>query len=117
MYSLWGSAEKSGKIQYFVIDIDNFTSSASASLQKFDPGVFIKSIGLIQEFLNLHLCERIYFPFNKDTQPFGEEMGFGKTTSLDLPNIELSPLGYNLLSKQLRPSLDLFREQQILNNE
>ncbi len=111
MYSLWSSSEKSEKIQYFVIDIDNFSSSASASLQEFDPEVFIKNVGLIQEFLNLHLCERVYCPFNKDTQPLGEEMGFDKANVLDMSNVELSPLGYNLLSKQLRPPLDLFREK------
>ena len=116
LYSLWRSVENSGKLQYYMTDIDNFTSSAAASLHLFDPKDFIMSVDLIQEFLRLHLCERVYFPFNKDTQPFAEKMGFGKTNAIDLANVELSPLGYNLLSKQLRPPLDLFREQQIFKN-
>jgi len=110
LYSLWRSAEKSGKTQYFIFDIDNFSSSAAASLHEFDHGEFIKNIGLIQEFLSFHLCERLFFPFNKDTLPYSEEMGFRKTNAIAQTNVELSPLGYNLLSKQLRPPLDLFRE-------
>ena len=110
LYTLWKSVEKSGKTQYFVTDIDNFSSSAAASLHHFDPGDFIKSIGRIQDYLNLHLCERIYFPFNRDTLPLGEEMGYIKSNALNQTNVELTPLGYNLLSKQLRPPLDLFRE-------
>jgi hypothetical protein len=110
-YSLWRSVEKSGKIQNYIINIDNFRASAAASLHLFDPEWFIKNVGLIQDFLYLHLCERVYFPFNKDTQQLGEEMDFGKTNDHDLSNVDLSPLGYNLLSKQLRPPLDLFREQ------
>lgn len=110
LFSLWRSVEKSGKTQYFIFDIDNFSSSAAASLHQFDPGEFIKNIELIQEFLNLHLCERLYFPFNRDTIPYSEEMGFRKTNAITQTNTELSPLGYNLLSKQLRRPLDLFRE-------
>ena len=102
--------EKSGETQYFIFDIDNFFSSAAASLLQLDPGEFIKNIRLIQDFLNLHLCERLYFPFNKDTIPYSEEMGFRTTNAITQTNTELSPLGYNLLSKQLRPPLDLFRE-------
>jgi len=110
-FLFWRSVEKSGIIQNYIIDIDNFCASAAASLHLFDPENFIKNVGLIQEFLYLHLCERIYIPFNKDTQQLGEEMGFGKTNDLDLSKVDLSPLGYNLLSKQLRPPLELFREQ------
>jgi len=111
LYSLWRSVEKNGKLQYYMIDIDNFSSSAAASLHLFDSEDFIKNIRLILEYLNLHLCERVYFPFNIDTQPLGEDMGFKKSTDIDPIIVELSPLGYNLLSKQLRPPLDLFRKQ------
>ncbi len=110
-FSLWKSIEKHREIQYYIIDIDNFSSSAAASLQLFDPEGFIKNLALIQDFLSLHLCERVYFPFNKDTLQIGIKMGFGKPDETDLTNVDLSPLGYNLLSKQLRTPLDLFREQ------
>jgi hypothetical protein len=110
-FFLWQTVEKNGKAQYYISDIDNFSASVAANLQQFDFEDFIKSIGHLQEFFSLHLCEKVYFPFNSDTLPLCEELGFGKTDSGSPKDIELSPLGYNLLYKQLRPPLDLFSEK------
>jgi dephospho-CoA kinase len=110
-YFLWRSAEEIGKTLYLISDIDNFSSTAAACIDMFDTDEFIKTFGILQDFLHLHLCEKLYFPFNKDTASLSEAMGFGQPNTSDLLEVELSPLGYNLLCKQLRPPLELFREK------
>ena len=110
-YFLWKSEEKTGKILYLICDIDNFISTSAASVNQFDPDEFIKLIGIVQDFSRIHMCEKFFFPFNKDSARLYETLGFKKSSSHILPGANLSPLGYNLLYKQLRPPLELFREK------
>ena len=60
-YSLWRSIEKSRKIQYFMIDIDNFFSSAAASLKQFDPSELIKSSRAYTRFFTSSFVRKILF--------------------------------------------------------
>ncbi len=110
LYSLWRSAGKGKMVQFYLLDIENFSASTSVSLHQFDPKDFVQSLSYIQEFLSLHLCERLYFPFNYINESYGKEMGFKQIDDITISGIELSPLGYNLLYKQLRSPLALFRE-------
>ena len=110
-YFLWKSEEKTGKILYLISDIDNFTSTSAASDDQFDPVEFNKIISIVQDFSRFHMCEKFFFPFNKDTARLYETLGFEKSSSHILPGANFSPLGYNLLYKQLRPPLELFREK------
>jgi len=110
-YFLWKLEGKTGKMLYLISDIDNFTSTSAASVNQFDPDEFIKLIGIVQDFSRIHMCEKLFFPFNKDSAPICDALGFDKSSSHTLPGTNLSPLGYNLLYKQLRPPLELFREK------
>ncbi|MDP2965822.1 MAG: dephospho-CoA kinase [Pelolinea sp.] len=109
-YFLWGSEDTPENILYLISDMDNFTATATVSASQFDMEQFIKIISMAQDFSRLHMCEKFFFPFNKESTPLSDELGFYKYFDVTLPTAELSPLGYNLLCKQLRPPLDLFRE-------
>jgi dephospho-CoA kinase len=54
LFSLWRYAEKSKKLQYYVIDIDNFSSSAAASLY-----LFHQVKGFIPMLLTNHQSQQI----------------------------------------------------------
>jgi dephospho-CoA kinase len=110
-YFLWNEEQESENIQYFIFDIENFSSTAAASYDRFDSEKFLKNYGLLQDFMRLHLCEDFYFLFNEDSTPLSNSMGFVRSNTSVPPDDKLSPLGYNLLYKQLRPPLDLFREK------
>lgn len=110
-YFFWKSEGKTGKVLYLISDIDNFTSTSAASVNQFDPDEFIKLIGIVQDFSLIHMCEKFFIPFNKDDARLYERLGFKKFSGHALPGANLSPLGYNLLYKQLRPPLGLFREK------
>ena len=109
-YFLWGSKDTPENILYLISDMDNFTATAAVSASRFDMEQFTKIIGIAQDFSRLHLCGKFFFPFNKESMSQGEKLGFFKHFNGSLPAADLSPLGYNLLCKQLRPPLDLFRE-------
>ena len=109
-YYLWQTGDLSEENIFLISDIENFISTAAASAELIEPDEFEKIISLIQDFSRLHLCEKMYFPFNKESKSLSDALGFEKTCDDILPDADFSPLGYNLLCKRLRPPLELFRE-------
>ena len=110
-FLFWSSEENLEKALLFISDIDNFSATAAACTDRFEKDEFIRLFGIMQGYLHLHLCEILYFPFNNNTAPLSEALGFGQSNASDLSESGLSTLGYNLLYKKLRPPLDLFREK------
>jgi dephospho-CoA kinase len=110
-YYLWGSGKTLEKNQSLISDMDNFTASAAASGSQFDVDQFSEIIGKAQDYFRLHLCEKMFISFGKENTPLIDEFGFYKCITDAMPTADISPLGYNLLCKQLMSPLDLFREK------
>jgi dephospho-CoA kinase len=109
-YYLWKSEISSEDSLYLVSDMENFTVYASISAREFNSDAFMRIMGLVQEFSRLHLCENLFFPFNRESKPFGVRLGYRKNYSKFLPVPDMDPQGYSLLCKKLRKSLNLFNE-------
>jgi dephospho-CoA kinase len=110
-YCFWGYEKTPENIQYLISDMDNFTASAAVSWNQFDLDQFTEIIGMIQDFFRLYLCEKMFISFDKENTPLIDELGFYKYINDAMPTADISPLGYNLLCKQLMSPLDLFREK------
>jgi hypothetical protein len=91
--------------------MENFMASAAVNSNEFDSEAFTRILGLVQEFSRLHLCENLFFPFNRENKPLGVRLGYRKNRSKFLPVPDLDPQGYSLLRKKLRKPLNLFEEK------
>ena len=109
-YYLWRVRSAPEKNLTLISDIDNFTATAAVSECKFDADQFRKIISMVEDFSRLHLCEKLCFPFKKEVESPCDLFGLENYLNSSPPAPDLSTLGYNLLCKQLRPTLDLFRE-------
>ena len=110
LYFLWSFEISSDNKIYLISDMDNFSASAAFSTGKNHSEEFSKIIGMVEDFSRLHLCEKLFFPFNFKTGLLADKLGYTKFPSSSLRIADLSPLEYNLLCKQLRAPLNLFRE-------
>lgn len=109
-YFLWRVRDTPDKNLNLISDMDNFTATAAVSESKFDADLFNKIISMVEDFSRLHLCEKLYFPYKREGESPRDLFGLDKYLKGSPPAPDLSPLGYNLLCKQLRLPLNLFRE-------
>jgi dephospho-CoA kinase len=110
-YCLWGSGKTLENNQYLISDMDNFTASAAVCGGWFDLDQFLEIIGVAQDYFRLHLSEKMFISLDKENTPLSDDFGFYKYIIEAMPPADISPLGYNLLCKQLMSPLDLFREK------
>ena len=62
-YFFWKSEGKPEDALFLISDMDNFIATSASSISRFDPAEFIKVLGMVEEFSNLHLCEELYLSF------------------------------------------------------
>jgi dephospho-CoA kinase len=108
-YYLWKTEISPGENLVMFSDMENFIASAGIAAGNADQEAFTRIMNLVQDFSRLHLCENLFFPFNKETESMSAPLGFRKNCS-DFPSFKgLTLKGYKLLCKSLSKPLNFFK--------